>query len=40
MFGPSPLDGEGTMASADFCRFNLVSQPGLPLRGLATDLPR
>ena len=30
-FGPSHLDSDGTMASADPCRLNLASQPGLPL---------
>jgi len=30
MFSPSHLDGGGTMASADPCRFSLASQPGLP----------
>jgi len=30
MFGPSHLDGGGTMASADFCRLSLTSRSGLP----------
>jgi hypothetical protein len=31
MFSPSHLDGDGTTASADFCRLNQTSQPGLPV---------
>ena len=40
-FGPSRHLRAGTMASADSCRLNPTSQPGLPSEdGLAAGLPR
>ncbi|WP_238134225.1 hypothetical protein, partial [Calderihabitans maritimus] len=43
MFGPSPAvhDPQGTMPSADSCRFSRASQHGLPaLPGLSGRPPR
>ncbi len=40
MFGPSPRDGSGTMASADSCSLSLVSRPGLPFLGPGNRSPQ